>query len=120
MMTDTDILIEVAKLDGWIMVRELNCYLIGKPPDEQLHEHYKTAHIPTANGEWQLKPYLTSRDAIIPVIESQSHTIIRLVVCYLINETLPGIQIEDVALAMFTLPRQLCIALVKSTGRWKE
>lgn len=129
-MTDTEILIEVAKLDGWLDVKEYELvydYAGDKGKFKQL-----MGRNPDNLGELKcLLHYLTSRDAIIPVIEKCGMKGVR-GDCYYFGERL----IEELSLSytvkqpcdVFYLaesivqatPKQLCIALLKATGKWKD
>jgi hypothetical protein len=82
------------------------CDVCGK-----MREYYPELHI-----DLEQEKYLTSRDAIIPVIEKQPHDIkLRFhgeaaVVCRAFG------YLDE---AIYLTPRQLCIALLKATGKWK-
>jgi len=84
-MTDTELIIEVAKLDN----RPCTYYHVEGTCDNLSHR----------------PPYLTSRDAIIPVIEKQESMIVA------------RIAGEYTCLAT---AKQLSIALVKACGKWKK
>lgn len=94
-MTDQQLIIAVAKLDGKLTssVNENNtCFCEECVAEKELN-------------------YLTSRDAIIPVIEKQSDTVQ--------YNTL--LQLSVVAYKVIVQsPRALSIALVKATGNWEE
>lgn len=119
-MTDTSIIIEVAKLDGWIR-------------EEKTHPRFYTriVHWIKRIGtferkivESELPPYITSRDAIIPVIERHDE------VSYCLMHELRMILTDDLGCEspkeinewdmLTATPKQLCIALLKATGKWKE
>lgn len=129
-MKDTDIIIEVAKLDGWHITGEsvdpeVPCHLIqgyridpNKLRSDQLCE--KQLAIPD---------YLTSRDAIIPVIKNGMilHGDTALPFCEVLNELVfqlpyrsPMSVIDAGRLFLHATPRQLCIALLKATGKWRD
>lgn len=107
-MTDEQIIIAVAKLDGV--------------------EYHKPTEAEIKSGSYyQYEPnYLVSRDAIIPVIESQLgdneerwskflHELGKLVGFHL------GMEVPRWNLMkrfMFATPRQLCIALLKETNQY--
>ena len=90
-MTDEQITIEVAKLDG---VNQLGDNFI---------EH---------------KPYLTSRDAIIPVIEKHWRKVGSESWAEWQMRFYDGIIPHNLNSILFATPRQLCIALLKATGHY--
>lgn len=134
-MTNNERLIELAKLDGKnvdLMTSGSLCELYS----EQLGQ-------PDTDGSYTnarpLPDYLNSRDAIIPVIEKQDLTeeqwevFLRTVVPneadWIANNKwwrddlnvccqsrLP----RSYRLLVLATPSQLCVALLKSTGKWKE
>lgn len=113
-MTDRDLIIAVAKLDGWVEA----CTV-----DRHGNKFYRRIEDKQENGkEWRrfgdfpkshkpLPPYLTCRDAIIPVIEKQNEQIKNLI------QTELSFHYQYIFLAD---AKQLAIALVKATGGWKE
>jgi len=118
-MTDQEIIIEVAKLDGW---KENYCRGYGHIP---LNLH------PTTNvyQDFKYLPYLTSRDAIVPVIERHQKMDNFEQVMKQLNYEVLGFHggQQTITLNYWALqrlvcanPRQLCIALLKATGKWKE
>lgn len=119
-MTDQEIIIEVAKLDGWIYHPAQDVY--------QKEFSDRTRHVSTPLVEKHLGSYLTSRDAIIPVIEKQGLGI-KYTLGWKLSEELNfdeeslsdvdnlGYRFTDILCAT---PRQLCIALLKASGNWKE
>lgn len=120
MMSDTDIVIEVAKLDGYT---EEQAHSFGNSVEKEFA--YQCGEINSeeyvSNVVQQPKPpnYLHSRDAIIPVIKKQTQH----VQLGVVDELTPHKREfdGDVAVIAMTAPaRQLCIALLKATGRWKE
>ena len=115
-MTDNEIIIEVAKLDGWEYFPDGHNYHCATP------EHHKWFN--TEDGCCYSEPrrYLTSHDAIVPVIEKQIKTKDKypneLWDCFFefLDEQDHGGFMTDSYL--FATPRQLCIALLKATGKW--
>lgn len=124
-MTDEQIIIAVAKLDGFLSVQFINSGP-WKVMGDKIHIH--------GHGNTIVPDYLTSRDAIIPVIEKAFSKI----TCHSFFDTL-GIECaKDTAdvdgqyeyqgdgsyyeqwLIFKATPRQLSIALVKATGNWIE
>src|SRR5690349_24709405 len=115
-MTDTEIIIEVAKLDGW-----------KYPKDEEANDWTWISNEDTKRHDCllgQLKCYLTSRDAIIPVIEKQltDDPMVEDRFLTKFNAAVRSLKPNNkqMMLSIFLTPRQLCIALLKATGRWKE
>lgn len=111
-MTDSEVIIEVAKLDGWDVHHPnlITSSVIGFPPGSESIDDWKP-----------LPNYLTSRDAIMPVIEKCKPIIGNnqdMFVSYLWREM--GLKAGDCVFEAFlATPRQLCIALLKATGKWK-
>lgn len=106
-MTDTEIIIEVAKLDGWI-------------PNTISDT---TKHWLRGNSEWcqNLPNYLTSRDAIVSVIERQSFTVQGDIArCILAQGKSCGGFNQICLVGILATPYQLCIALLKATGKYHE
>lgn len=108
-MLDQDQLIEIAKLDG--------------------------------KEEWEYNPnnpafgsllYLTSLDAIVPVIEKQptniKHKFVRTLWITLNGECSEhdvfneqeSAFVDEIIKLMLATPRQLCEALLRATGKWKD
>lgn len=120
-MTDTEILIEVAKLDGW--VSEVRKRYAGSPNVAGFGRniHLSLGH---PDREFTLRiftPYLTSRDAIIPVVEKQPVEIKRKIAHEFYGVPKVGGFIEDDYIACLLAPaRRICIALLKATGTFKD
>lgn len=126
-MTDQQLIIAVAKLDGWTNPKcdadnTNTCYgtppLDNPPPKERnwLFKEYLCCELPH---------YLVSRDAIIPVIEKVCNTkeLKEEFVCCLTLELddTEHFSLLDVFSAITkTTPKQLAIALVKACGNWEE
>lgn len=123
-MTDEQLIIAVAKLDNW--VREESEHPIFKSRIIWWIKHTGTfeRRIPLI----ELPPYLTSRDAIIPVIEKVVKPTKQITSTrfsdILMNElegytdTIYGdFEIKQM---LFATPKQFSIALVKATGNWTE
>lgn len=115
-MNEDDQIKAIAELDGW----KPN----GLGGKDTLHDPKgctcfdgKGCYIPN---------YLTSRDAIIPVIEKQSFVMKTQVVdflCELMLEEYDGsdyVRQSDVPLLLCATPSQLCQALLRATGKWKD
>lgn len=111
-MTDQQLIIAVAKLDGKLTssVNENNtCFCEECVAEKGLN-------------------YLTSHDAIIPVIEKQSEEIQAHVWFWIVSKYIPQLRsLNDVvainllpAIIRKATPKQLSIALVKATGKWEE
>lgn len=111
-MSDNEITIEIAKLDGW------------KFDGEKLYTDADPQHISV-----ECFDYLTSRDASVPVIEKVccmpttvgTSELRADFIAYLANSIgncePPRNQYFELVCAT---PRQLCIALLRATGKWKE
>jgi hypothetical protein len=65
-----------------------------------------------------VRPYLTSYDAIIPVIQKQGNEIAKA----LVLEIVDGSELADyTGLRLFhSSPTELCEALLRATGKWKD
>ena len=101
-MTDAEIIKVVAELDGkrtWVTIDAMD-HPVPKP--------YWWQH-PDCDK------YLTSYDAIVPVIEKQDEWAQRHFIEAL-QDTTEEISVIKLFLAT---PRQLCEALLKSVGKWK-
>ena len=134
-MTDEQIVIEVAKLDGYknVCCLEGGNIPFGEPDDDfnrdvELHKAHGQCGFPTVAHREQCLEYLTSRDAIVPVIEKVSkdwgpeklesfHLEIAVLDTSLDGTTPLAFNVQRILLAT---PRQLCIALLKATGKYKE
>lgn len=121
-MSDEEIILAVAKLDGWEEVLNESAWV-------NLMPHLSHKKFWRGQVEQRLSKYLTSRDAIIPVIEkccSKDKYDKGNFIQTIRNEREKEYQnlisdywhIFDVVLC--ATPRQLCIALLKATGNWKD
>jgi len=114
-MTDIEIIIAVAKLDGFA------------PPSGNERWNYNNQFAPYSISvddlsgckRWIDKPYLHSRDAIIPVIEKQGPEAIKAIVGWLTPSDM-SYSLDEIGQVLLSTPRQLCIALLKATKNWKE
>lgn len=114
-MNDNQILIEVAKLDGWT---KCAC-----------GDEHCGAWFPPGGGDAELgvsSLYLTSRDAIIPLLVKlgQKEKVLFLNdLRELVGENKPRNKAGTPIVSDFDLivatPRQLCIALLKATGKFR-
>lgn len=104
-MTDTEIIKAVAELDGWKFGEGRMAAFCQPPP----YEFGVVTHD-------KLPSYLTSLDAIVPVIEKQDEWAQRHFIEAL-QDTTEEISVIKLFLAT---PRQLCEALLRATGKWKE
>lgn len=125
-MTDTEIIIEVAKLDGLKLTWDFDNIINGTFYSEK----------PRRGGYIRDLSYLTSRDAIVPVVEklwNHDSGFAKDFICYLYEEhSHPecveidltdafGEDLHSITLVLLlSTSRQLCIALLKATGKWKE
>lgn len=114
MLTDNEIIIAVAELKGVTVVYGANAWTIDG-----------LGCYPSEHAAWQAvaeeeKSLLTSRDAIVPVIEKQPYHIKKDVftqlACNLEAHPDPDLS------AMLATPRQLCIGLLKAAvkGGWRR
>lgn len=110
-MKDEEIIKAVAELDGW---EKTPAGFWKKPPGSLLQR--------------SLPPYLTSRGTIVPVIEKQWKN--------LGSNSFDGNKFSDylrklvdekecctthtTMRVLLATPRQICEALLRATGRWKE
>lgn len=87
-------------------------------------EYHKSTEAEIATGSYyQYEPnYLHSRDAIIPVIEKQSHRIktnfVMFLWCSLCIKHDDAWQTDDIIAIYFATPSQLSEALLRATGNW--
>jgi hypothetical protein len=103
-MKPQDIIEAIAVLDGFLINGTFN--------DEPLFfkEHKGVT--------WQyLPPYLTSRDAIVPVIEKNYPDKIAASLVQVLQNS-PGCNRVTNAWIMTATPSQLCEALLRATGKW--
>lgn len=118
-MTDLEIIIETARLDDprprWEIHSE---YCNGK------ETQYVGYRYPAHAGWIFAKDYLASRDAIVPVIvnvyNGKGEDCIQAFEDLLLLEQ--GIRASGIKLmrGLYATPRQLCVALLKAVGKWRE
>ena len=107
-MKPQDIIKAIAELDGW----KPNPIAGGMyPPD--LHPAVNI------NKVFELSPYLTSRDAIVPVIEKQD-LVTKSNWLYILSDMVYHQHKNTYLVSLFVTPSQLCEALLRSTGKWVE
>lgn len=116
-MNDSKIIIAIAKLDGFKEHPKHHYFRNDDINGERFHDSFKFPdHAPD---------YLTSRDAIISVIEKQGiHHQLEMIE-WLATQKLTGAdrfsEVHNFALEILkATPKQLCIALLKATGKWEE
>lgn len=126
-MTDTEIIIEVAKLDGLEDIKLAGPFKTVGGTRPILLDGTRVGY-----GYENAKDYLTSRDAIVPVIEGLrlAPTQAKVFLAEILNETNNELSLAigfwdrrnpyDLLRLLLATPRQLCIALLKATGKWKE
>jgi hypothetical protein len=120
-MNDPEIIIEVAKLDGFFEDEKFispGGFLQG------------VRIIGDDAGYERVPDYLKSRDAIIPVIEKicgqdcdkrKSFGMSLLCQLYPMGGDYSSLCVEDVNFSLIVATaRQLCVALLKATGKWRE
>lgn len=101
----------IAELDGWTFIPSYDSSVSGNAIPEHWIDEYGDRH-------WKDKPflsYITSRDAIMPVIEKQNEDVKTKIVVRLATD-IDGSWITDRVL--FATPSQLCEALLRATGKW--
>src|ERR1017187_9642349 len=107
-MKDQDIIKVIAELDGF------RDFKIKVKPAITYYWAYQSGAL-----NWEILPdYLISRDAIVPVIEKQHIGIKKRIVINL-SMKLAAHPDRDCNLLLAT-PAQLCEALLRATGKWKE
>jgi len=126
-MKDTDIIKACAELDEHIQrviycpkcqleIDEDSDEILGEPPGGLFHVNCGYDQL-EFRGEIDFKPYLTSHDAIVPVIEKV------LTGKYDLQEKMWEYIMQygkKPPASILTTPRQLCIALLRATGKWVE
>lgn len=125
-MTDQQLIIAVAKLDGWVPSRLIPPMPLGM--GNAMSRHKQMWLKQDNNTEWeeyQMPRYLTSRDAIIPVIEKVINTkdevwTFSVNLSKILTETDEDYQELSPVDYITATAQQLSIALVKSTGNWTE
>jgi len=95
-MTAAEKRIEIAELDEWVR-GSVDSVWWSKLWKDSLSYTHATQH--------DLPDYLNSRDAIVPVLEKQP-----------LGIRLWFIENTDI----FTTPEELCDALIRETGKWKD
>ena len=115
-MTPEDQIKVIAELDGWTDVK---FYVLGHKPDGIT----ALARSRSADYRCDLPDYLTSRDAIVPVIEKQSDEVlidfIRILLEDVLRQPHAGRYTQQLSI-LLAIPSQLCEALLRATGKWIE
>ena len=113
-MTEQEQIKALAELDGYGEIR----YSVG----EWYAGDYKTGDLRVVNCN-----YLHSYNAIIPLIQKQSFIGLTQFVDFLCNEILDDhydgsdhISQPDTGMLFKATPAQLCEALLRATGKWKD
>lgn len=102
----------LAELDGWTGVYSGSCQIVGYSPNSGLL--------------WDVPDYLTSYDAIIPLIQKQSEHVKKQLADFLGEIALPDYDGSDefhysvLHYLICAKPTQLCEALLRATGKWIE
>lgn len=104
-MTEQDQIKALAELDGWVDTAQ-NGYVE--------HLAYRWNLVGTTIYKPEPPPYLTSYDAIIPLIQKQSEDMVEIVHYELLR------LLATHYLILLATPAQLCEALLRATGKWKE
>jgi hypothetical protein len=112
-MKNQDIIKTIARLDGWINLTHLiDRTDIWTHPRTNIHCH---------TGEFN---YLKSRDAILPVIEKQPK-LVQINIVILLKDIVcrgadcPPELVVNILMVLATAS-QLCEALLRATGKWKD
>lgn len=109
-MTTKEQIIATAELDGWHNIQ----------PNPLYPNRYAGFTKGDTHALCGIPDYLTSRDAIVPVIEKQT-TIVQLHICDEIYRTLPSNRIyQSPTKILLATPPQLAEALLRATGKWKD
>ena len=117
-MKDQDIIKAIAELDGWLRNTALDYVCLTCPGNETV-KRIMWSKGQKSCCEDDFERYLTSRDAIIPVIEKQPRNIKQSFIAYL-WDTLSGDDVPNIRYceAICATPRQLCEALLRANGKW--
>lgn len=121
-MIDTDIIIEVAKLDGWTSEVEPNNKIRWKHPNRE----FITYILDKDQHPIVWKSYLTSRDAIIPVIEKFMKKSEGIDIDFIedfwdeLNKLDDFFEEYGHVGMLISTPKNLCIALLKVTGKYHD
>lgn len=126
-MTDQSLIIAVAKLDGWTWKQENETQFLFSHASSTFVSHDRQFVSSMIHCITMLPHYLTSRDAIIPVIEKALTKDVQWFNFFLnlgkeCRERFP-IQADPLInykLVLLATARQLSIALVKATGKWEK
>lgn len=109
-MTPQAQLIELAKLDGWHQGKcDCGC------SRDWLFEDEKTAVY-----ESSLPAYLTSYDAIIPLVQKMDEDIQLKVARTFVHTPNTFVTLRDVRVAMLSSPAFIAEALLRATSKWTE
>lgn len=123
-MTDQQLIIAVAKLDGLTCKASptiIGMYALFSEDGSQWSESHDTEE-----QCWrEAKDYLTSHDAIIPVIEKHiTNPEIEMIFNYalydLLQKEVSEVNAMTYVMAVKATARQLSIALLKACGKWEE
>lgn len=119
-MTNEQIQIACAKLDGWT---EEHPNLPSKPI------HYRKDfpdRIRIVDDIRQLPSYVTSSNSIVPLIEKQNYTVKARIIRFLQPEiewdnfgVSDRVVIQELEKFLFVIPLQLCEALLRAVDKWK-
>jgi hypothetical protein len=96
----------IAELDGR--------YVDGITTDGDCYETIPQRGSP--DDDIEVFRYLTSRDAIVPVIEKQGWEMIAYIMLELFNKE----RNPDLRYSCLATPSQLCEALLRATGKWVD
>lgn len=111
-LTTEQKIIELAKMDGWLDVKEYT-YTYDYMGEQGEYKRLQGRSIENLGHLVGLPPYLTSYDAIIPLIQKQDFSIKLAITVYLQHNNKGGLTMD----AYFSVtPEQLCDALLRAKG----
>jgi hypothetical protein len=113
-MTPQEQIKALAELDGWSVMQHEDG--LWSAHNDRLNAHYH--NFETEEGAWCIIPqaYLTSYDAIIPLIQKQSHKVQLKVRDICGNPLICKHHFSEKPITS----AQLAEALLRATGKWKE
>jgi hypothetical protein len=117
-MKPQDIIKAIAELDGWLDVKEYIYNYDYMGDNGELKQ--VQGRDPLDLGRLQtLKSYLTSRDAIVPVIEKHYPDKVAQELGKMLANQFKTANVT-IAQIMCATPSQLCEALLRATGKWVD
>lgn len=122
-MTEQDQIKALAELDGWHQQEVFESSFADST--KQVSAGLRWTRMDSLRFERKLPDYLTSYDAIIPLIQKQLDTVFN---CFLDNlciiknsddAEMDG-SYSELRMMWMATPTQLCEALLRATGKWKD